>query len=75
MLVYLETNIWVYAFEHDPTFGTSAKRMFQDLRSGNHRIAGSLFALGELLVLPTRKRDNFTIASYRLKDGGLRPGD
>jgi predicted nucleic acid-binding protein len=65
MLVYLDTNIWVYAYENDPTFGPAARRFMQSLRSGKHRLAGSLFVLNELLVLPTRRNDTFTIASYR----------
>jgi predicted nucleic acid-binding protein len=65
MLVYLDTNIWIYAYENDPIFGTSARRLFQDLRSGKHRLAGSLFVLGELLVLPTQKQNAFALASYR----------
>jgi predicted nucleic acid-binding protein len=65
MLVYLDTNIWVYAYENDPTFGPAAQRFMQSLRSGRHRIAGSLFVLNELLVLPTRRDDTFTIASYQ----------
>ena len=65
MLVYLDTNIWVYAYENDPTFGPAAQRFMQSLRSGKHRIAGSLFVLNELLVLPARRDDTFTIASYR----------
>jgi predicted nucleic acid-binding protein len=65
MLVYLDTNIWVYAYENDPTFGPAARQFMQSLRSGKHRLAGSLFVLNELLVLPTRRNDTFTIASYR----------
>jgi predicted nucleic acid-binding protein len=65
MLVYLDTNIWVYAYENDPTFGPGARLFMQALRSGEHRIAGSLFVLNELLVLPTRNKDAFTVASYR----------
>jgi predicted nucleic acid-binding protein len=65
MLVYLDTNIWVYAYENDPKFGSSSRQFMQNLRSGKHRIAGSLFVLNELLVLPTRNADAFTIASYR----------
>jgi predicted nucleic acid-binding protein len=65
MLVYLDTNIWVYAYENDPTFGTSARQFMHTLRTGKHRLAGSLFVLNELLVLPTRRNDTFTIASYR----------
>ncbi|HEY5331572.1 MAG TPA: PIN domain-containing protein [Acidobacteriaceae bacterium] len=65
MLVYLDTNIWVYAYENDPTFGPAARKFMHSLRSGKHRLAGSLFVLNELLVLPTRRDDSFTIASYR----------
>jgi predicted nucleic acid-binding protein len=65
MLIFLDTNIWVYAYEDDPKFGESARVLMQGLRSGKHRIAGSLFVLNELLVLPTRRNDAFTIASYR----------
>jgi predicted nucleic acid-binding protein len=65
MLVYLDTNIWIYAYENDPLFGVSARRLFQGLRSGKHRLASSLFVLGELLVLPTQKQNTFALASYR----------
>jgi predicted nucleic acid-binding protein len=65
MLVYFDTNIWIYAYENDPLFGVSARRLFQDLRSGKHRLASSLFVLGELLVFPTQKQNTFALASYR----------
>jgi predicted nucleic acid-binding protein len=65
MLVYLDTNIWIYAYENDPVFGQSARLQFQGLRSGKHRLASSLFVLGELLVLPTQKQNAFALASYR----------
>jgi predicted nucleic acid-binding protein len=65
MLIYLDTNIWIYAYENDPIFGPAALQFMQNLRSGKHRLAGSLFVLNELLVLPTRRNDIFTIASYR----------
>lgn len=65
MRVYLDTNIWVYAYENDPLYGAAARQFMQALRSGKHRLVGSLFVLNELLVLPTRRADSFTIASYR----------
>jgi predicted nucleic acid-binding protein len=65
MLVYLDTNIWVYDQENNPIFGASARDFMQALHVGNHRIAGSLFVLNELLVLPTKRNDIFTIAKYR----------
>lgn len=65
MLVYLDTNIWIYAYENDPVFGASARRALQELHHPKHRIASSLFVLNELLVVPTRSNDYFTLASYR----------
>src|SRR5579875_2632276 len=65
MLVFLDTNIWIYAFESDPIYGAPAQRFLQSLRSGKHRVASSLFVLSELLVLPTRKNNIFALTSYR----------
>jgi predicted nucleic acid-binding protein len=48
MLVYLDTNIWVYAYESDPGFDAASRQFMQNLPSGKHRIAGSLFVLNEL---------------------------
>jgi predicted nucleic acid-binding protein len=65
MRIFLDTNIWIYAYEEDPKFGASARVMMQSLRSGEHSIVGSLLILNELLVLPTRRADDFTVAAYR----------
>jgi len=65
MRVYLDTNIWIYAYEHDPVHGDPAKLFLQKLRAGRHRIASSLFVLSELLVLPTRRKRDFILASYQ----------
>lgn len=65
MLVYLDTNIWIYAYENVPGFGVSARLLLGQLRFGAHRPASSLFVLGELLVLPTRKQNTFALAAYR----------
>jgi predicted nucleic acid-binding protein len=32
MLVYLDTNIWIYAYENDPVFGATARQFLQTLR-------------------------------------------
>ena len=65
MLIFLDTNIWIYAYENDPVFGASAQRFLQSLRYGNFRMASSLFVLSELPVLPTRKNNAFALASYK----------
>ena len=64
-LVYLDTNIWIYAYENDPLFSVSARKLLQSLHTGPHRIASSFFVLNELLVVPTRRNDQFAVASYR----------
>jgi predicted nucleic acid-binding protein len=65
MRVYLDSMVWIYALEGNPNFGTLARGLLQNLRSGNHVLLVSEFLLGEVLVLPVRKSDAFLIASYR----------
>ena len=65
MLIYLDTNIWIYAYENDPVFGTSARVLLDQLKRPEYHLTSSLFVLNELLVLPTRHNDTFTVASYR----------
>jgi predicted nucleic acid-binding protein len=36
MLVYLDTNIWVYAYENYPRFGSSSRQFMQNLRSAQN---------------------------------------
>ncbi len=66
MLIYVDTNIWIYAYENDPLFGDAARNLFQRLREGKHELAVSLYLLSELLVAPTRNSNVFALASYRL---------
>ena len=65
MLIYLDTNIWIYAVEDHPTFGALARQMFVEARAKGHRVAGSLFVLGELLVLSRHDANEFAAAAYR----------
>lgn len=37
----------------------------QQIKAGRHRILSSTFVLGEILVLPVRKNDAFTVGAYR----------
>jgi predicted nucleic acid-binding protein len=62
---YLDSMVWIYAFEGNPAFGAEAQSFFRRLRSGNHTILVSHFLLGELLVLPIRDADTFLIAAYK----------
>ncbi len=66
MLIYVDTNIWIYAYENHPIFGDAARDVFTKLRMGRHDLAASLFLLGELQVMPTRTKNQFALASYKM---------
>jgi predicted nucleic acid-binding protein len=57
--------VWIYLFEGSPDFGTSAQALLSYIRAGEHTLLTSHFLLGEILVVPIRKNDAFTVASYR----------
>lgn len=65
MRVYLDSMVWIYALEGNKDFGAAAQSVFRKLRSANHTLLVSHFLLAELLVLPVRDSDAFTIATYR----------
>ena len=65
MLIYVDTNVWIYAYENDPVFGAAARQMLALARARQHQLAGSLLVLGELLVLPTFHGNQFALAMYR----------
>ena len=65
MRAYLDAMVWIYALEDHPTFGAAAQQLLLSLRAGRHTILSSHFLLAEVLVLPTRQRDAFTIAAYK----------
>jgi len=63
--VYLDTNIFVYAFEGNPSFGPQAKAILQRVQSKDHLLFGSLITLSELLVLPIREGNSSYVASLK----------
>jgi predicted nucleic acid-binding protein len=65
MLFYLDSMVWIYALEGDPVFGGAAQRLLHNIRIDRHTLLTSYFLLGEITVLPARRQDAFTIASYR----------
>ena len=65
MLIYIDTNIWIYAYENNANFGELARQVLGQARSKQHQLAGSLYVLGELLVAPTYQQREFTLAAYR----------
>jgi predicted nucleic acid-binding protein len=64
--VYLDTNIFVYAFEGNQTFGPPARAILQSIQSKDHLLFGSLITLSELLVLPAREGNTFYTARLKL---------
>jgi predicted nucleic acid-binding protein len=64
--VYLDTNIFVYAFEGNPTFGPQSRAILQRIQAKDHLLFGSLITLSELLVLPTREGNAFYTARLKL---------
>lgn len=65
MRFYLDSMVWIYAFEGNPMFGLAAQAFLRKLRSSGHTILVSHFLLGELLVLPIKNGDAFLTAAYR----------
>ena len=65
MRFYLDSMVWIYAFEGNSPFATPAQELFLRIQQSPHTILVSHFLLAELLVVPTRRKDQFTIAWYR----------
>ena len=65
MRLYLDSMIWIYAFEGRSPFTSSAQNLFGRIERSPHTILVSHFLLAELLVVPVREKDQFTIARYR----------
>ena len=65
MRFYLDSMVWIYAFEGNPTFGAAAQSFLKKLRGAGHTTLVSHFLLAELLVLPIRDGDQFLIAAYK----------
>jgi predicted nucleic acid-binding protein len=65
MRVYLDTMVWIYAIEGKTDFTSVARGLFSSLSQSPHTILVSHFLVAELLVLPIREDDRFTIARYR----------
>ena len=65
MRFYLDSMVWIYAFEGNPHFGSAAQSFIRGLRNGQHTLLTSHFLLGELLVLPLRNNNSFLIAAYK----------
>jgi predicted nucleic acid-binding protein len=52
--VLIDTAVWIYHFEENPTFGAAAGHVIEELEAGKFRGVASELTLLELLVKPLR---------------------
>jgi predicted nucleic acid-binding protein len=60
--VYLDTMLYNYAFDVTSPFHAVSAAIVRQTFRGPHTVVSSLFLLGELLVIPRRRRDEFSAA-------------
>ena len=65
MRVYLDSMVWIYFLERNPVYSTAARSLMEAMRAGDHSILSSFLVAAEILVLPKRTSDVFTVASYK----------
>lgn len=65
MKLYLDAMVWIYYLERQPQFFSDCEALLARIQQGRGQIVVSHFVLAELLVLPKRKGDAFTVAQYR----------
>jgi predicted nucleic acid-binding protein len=65
MRVYLDSMVWIYFLEANPTFGPISRTLVSKLLTPGHTLLSSFLVEGEVLVLPKRNGDLFTQASYK----------
>ncbi len=65
MRLYLDALVWIYAFEGKSALSAPARQLFSRIEASQHTVLVSHFLLAELLVVPLRNDDQFTIARYR----------
>ena len=62
---YLDTMVFIQWFERSSPNQVAIDQLFAVIENGRHELLTSLFVEGELLVLPVKNRDEFSIASIR----------
>jgi len=65
MRLYLDTTEWIYHFEGSDEFGQAATALIDRMDLGHHTAISSIFVLSEILVVPRRAEDEFSIAKLR----------
>lgn len=70
MMNYLDTNILGYAVENHPKYGSSCKKIIQDIQDGTLRAARSVLVLSELISV--LKKINKELAKRKIADLDIR---
>jgi predicted nucleic acid-binding protein len=65
MRLYLDAMVWIYALEGRSAFSPAAQNFLRAIKDGRHTILASHFLLAEILVVPLRESDAFSIAAYK----------
>jgi predicted nucleic acid-binding protein len=50
--ILIDTSVWIYHFEENPTFGEAASRIIEELEAGKFRGIASELTLLEIVVKP-----------------------
>ncbi len=49
MVAYLDTNIFIYAFTHDPTYGAACAKILREVQQGKREVSCSTVVLLEFV--------------------------
>jgi predicted nucleic acid-binding protein len=59
-MIYVDTNVFVYAIENHPRYGTSCKKILEDLQDGRLEAACSVLVLVELINVLKKVNDTLS---------------
>jgi len=65
MKLYLDSMQWIYFFEQNPLFLAQTRSLMQRAEASRSILLSSNLSLAELLVVPKRNGDIFTVTKYR----------
>jgi predicted nucleic acid-binding protein len=63
--VYLDTNIFIYAYEAHPSYVHVLTRLFEAIERGDVRAVTSELSLAEVLVMPIKNKNRSAQKAYR----------
>jgi predicted nucleic acid-binding protein len=48
-MIYIDTNVFIYAIENHPKYGSRCKKVLKDMENGRIKAAGSILVLVEII--------------------------